>query len=392
MRRGGFSLVEISIVLVVISVMISGVLPYITESQKTNAANDTAERLEAIELAMLTFRADKGFIPCPSDITAALNGSNFGAATTTADCHDGTAPDPNFGDTADFAGTGFTVAGGVPTRALGLSDEYGFDGWGRRLVYHVDTRLTVASTYSSASGGSIRVNDATGTARTMDAAYAVVSHGPNGHGAYTRAGTRFSFGTTLPNEQENCDCNASAVATTYDTILVQSMAIPNTDPLAAFDDIVRYQIKPSLELLVGGGGGAATSPSFRVHKNGTNQTVASSTLTLLTWSTEAFDTNNNFAANRFTPTVAGKYLFTLGAGNTSTTPGDYVAVAIYKNGVQAALSDVIAYSASQGMWPALSTVLDMNGTTDYVEAYVTTYGTSVTGAQGSTNFSGSLLK
>lgn len=244
MRRGGFSLVEISIVLVVISVMISGVLPYITESQKTNAANDTASRLEAIELAMLTFRAANGFIPCPSNITAALNGGTFGAAVASG-CA-----------TANFTDAN-NAAGGVPTRDLGLSDEYAFDGWGRRMTYHVTRTLTGAG--YGAGTGALTVNDASGAARTTAAAYAVVSHGPNGHGAYLRAGTsRFSFGATDPREHENCECDASATATTYDSILVQSMAIPNSNPLAAFDDIVRYQLKPSLELLVGGGGGSTS--------------------------------------------------------------------------------------------------------------------------------------
>lgn len=245
MRRVGFSLIEISVVLIVVSVMISGILPYISESQKTNAANDTMTRIEAIENAMLTYRAANDFIPCPSNIQATLNSAAFGTADTTAACAAAT----NFTDAN-------TAAGGVPTKTLGLPDEYGFDGWGRRMVYHVAKALTVAGTYE-AGAGSITVNDATGAARTTAAAYAIVSHGPNGHGAYTRAGgtARFNFGSThAAGEQENCECNASATATAYDSILMQSMAIPNSNPLAAYDDIVRYTLKPNLELLVGGGG------------------------------------------------------------------------------------------------------------------------------------------
>lgn len=249
MRREGFSLIEISVVLIVVSVMISGILPYISESQKTNAANDTAERMEAIENAMLTYRAANGFIPCPSNIQATLNSAAFGTADATASCAAAT----NFTDTN-------TAAGGVPTKTLGLPDEYGFDGWGRRMVYHVAKALTVAGTYEAGTG-SITVNDAAGTARTTAAAYAIVSHGPNGHGAYTRAGgtARFSFGSTNANEQENCECNASATATAYDSILTQFMATPNSNPLAAYDDIVRYTLKPNLELLVGGAGGGTGS-------------------------------------------------------------------------------------------------------------------------------------
>ncbi|MDX1975824.1 MAG: VCBS repeat-containing protein [Rickettsiales bacterium] len=32
-----------------------------------------------------------------------------------------------------------TIAGGVPTKALGLPDDYAFDGWGRRIVYVMDS-------------------------------------------------------------------------------------------------------------------------------------------------------------------------------------------------------------------------------------------------------------
>lgn len=258
MRREGFSLVEISIVLVVVGVMISGVLPYITESQKTNAANDTAARLEAIELAMLTFRAANGFIPCPSRINAPLNDANFGRADTVTGCA------TIAGGTVGWQASG-VAAGGVPTKDLGLADEYGFDGWGRRMTYHVTIGLTGAG--YEAGAGALIINDYNNnvaTPRTDEAAYAVVSHGPNGHGAFTRAGARFSFGSTNDRERENCGCNTSGATTgtvpfAFDNVLVQSMAMPNTDPLAAFDDIVRYQLKPSLELLVGGGGGGSSS-------------------------------------------------------------------------------------------------------------------------------------
>jgi hypothetical protein len=53
-------------------------------------------------------------------------------------------------------------------------------------------------------------------------------------------------------------------------------------------------------------GPSDTTPvSFSVNKNGTAQTVTGSTETKLTWSTEVFDTNNNFAGDKFTPTVPG---------------------------------------------------------------------------------------
>lgn len=253
MRREGFSLVEISVVLVVVATMLAGVLPAITEAQKSNASEETADRMEQVKQALLTYRAANSRVPCPSDIALGVNTANFGKEGATQGTCTGGTPAANFA-------SGNVVGGGVPTKELGLPDEYAFDGWGRRMVYHVDKRLTLASSYSSTTTGSITVKDgaATPSDRTTTAAYALVSSGPNGHGAYTRAGTRFSFGTTNTRELENCDCTNAGVAGTYNTTLHQYMATPNTNPQQSFDDIVIYGSRSSLDLLAGGGGGGSS--------------------------------------------------------------------------------------------------------------------------------------
>lgn len=126
-----------------------------------------------------------------------------------------------------------------------------------------------------------------------------------------------------------------------------------------------------------------TNPSFSVHKNGVNQTgVATATWTKLTWPTEEFDTNNNFAADKFTPTVAGKYLLTAwvqvyGYGFLTGTQA-----AIYKNGS-------MLYEPYAG--GGVSVIIDANGSTDYFEVY-TYHATGNTesfhGAQSKTYFHG----
>jgi hypothetical protein len=51
---------------------------------------------------------------------------------------------------------------------------------------------------------------------------------------------------------------------------------------------------------------AGNGPAFSATKSA-NQTVTSGVFTTITFDTEQFDTNNNFASNTFTPTVAGYY-------------------------------------------------------------------------------------
>ena len=131
----------------------------------------------------------------------------------------------------------------------------------------------------------------------------------------------------------------------------------------------------------------ATLVSFHVNRSGSNQAVTP--WTKIIWTNEVFDTNGNFANSRFTPTVPGKYIFELTVGCNTTT--SICEVGIYKNGV------VVAGSwggAAGGNYASghVSIILDMNGTTDYVETYVNGgNSTAIFGNTAYTNFSGALL-
>lgn len=113
-------------------------------------------------------------------------------------------------------------------------------------------------------------------------------------------------------------------------------------------------------------------PSFSVHKNGTNQTaIVDETFTKVTWSTEEFDTNNNFASDKFTPSVAGKYQLSACCQWLNGLSGMDAIVSIYKNGVQYKQArDVLGGSSGAIAGPTISIVVDANGTTDYFEVYV----------------------
>ena len=129
----------------------------------------------------------------------------------------------------------------------------------------------------------------------------------------------------------------------------------------------------------------ANAPAFSVHKNGTDQTITGSTNTLLTWSTEVFDTNNNFASNRFTPTVAGKYLIVVSA--RCAQPGMCIP-SIYKNGALYAQTQWTNHNFADQA-PQATAIIDMNGTTDHVEAFIFSTGTVIGGTSDRTYFSGS---
>jgi len=137
------------------------------------------------------------------------------------------------------------------------------------------------------------------------------------------------------------------------------------------------------------GPSATDVPAFFAHKNGTNQTVATNNWVKLTWSGERFDTHNNFAGDKFTPTVAGKYIVTASAACLSSN--GYCAMAIYKNGTMYAQNNNAMTGSNYTIAGISSVIVDMNGTTDYLEAYIYSSVATVLGGVTDSYFTGSLI-
>jgi hypothetical protein len=118
-------------------------------------------------------------------------------------------------------------------------------------------------------------------------------------------------------------------------------------------------------------------PAFSARKDGT-QAISSATVTKITYDIEVFDTNNNFASDRFTPTVAGYYQVNL-TGSIETTSADrYLQLFIYKNGTTIITVQPFYGSSAgaNGMGGAISGLVYLNGTTDYIESYAVTNSTT----------------
>jgi hypothetical protein len=110
--------------------------------------------------------------------------------------------------------------------------------------------------------------------------------------------------------------------------------------------------------------------AFSVHKNGTNQTITTATLTKVTWSTEDFDTHSDFASGTFTPQFAGKYMLTASISFDSVSTAFLVDVHIYKNGTIYKTTEAITGAVASDPTYNVTIVADANGTTDNFEVYV----------------------
>ena len=73
-------------------------------------------------------------------------------------------------------------------------------------------------------------------------------------------------------------------------------------------------------------------PSFYASKDGTAQTIAADTNTLVTFNTELIDSDGKFASNRFTPTIAGYYFISSAVSMTNHPQNAYTQIRIKKNG------------------------------------------------------------
>jgi hypothetical protein len=111
--------------------------------------------------------------------------------------------------------------------------------------------------------------------------------------------------------------------------------------------------------------GGVLPPAFSAYAT-SNQSISSATFTKITFDTEVFDTNSNFASSRFTPTVAGYYQVNgnMRCGGTSKSVS---VVAIYKNGSSYGYGNQI--NGTGAVQLVVSEVVYLNGSTDYVELY-----------------------
>jgi len=136
-------------------------------------------------------------------------------------------------------------------------------------------------------------------------------------------------------------------------------------------------------------------PAFSAYQNAT-QSLTAATWTKVQTNAEEFDTNSNFNTGtyRFTPTAAGYYQIN-GAANIGVVNGTQVIVAVFKNGSEFKRGSQISGAAyTNNSEAVVSTLVYLNGSTDYVELYMLFIGTSALTAVGpaETYFQAALIR
>ena len=132
-------------------------------------------------------------------------------------------------------------------------------------------------------------------------------------------------------------------------------------------------------------------PAFRATAS-TTTTLSANTWTKVNYATETWDTNNNFASSRFTPTVAGYYQINAAFGEGLSAVAMNFYISIYKNGSPFNTMQYVAATAWYTNVP-ISAMVYCNGTTDYIEIYAFTGAAYTNTASAFTNyFDGTLVR
>jgi len=271
----GFTLIELSIVVLVLALLATAALRYANSQSEAKAIAATNATLDVVDAAIYNYQNNNTRLPCPADITQAENTAAFGTEVDSlADglctgynfINSGTDPDgpggsnPYAPDPLDDPATeNQVVEGSIPTKALHIADKYAYDGWGNKIFYAVDKRMTASGAYTTYLVGNVTIGaivvrkdwqDPLSLALTYKGIYALFSAGKNGHGAYARnmtgSASRINAGSSNMNELVNCHCTTTGVSSgnVITRIFIQNTKNNDYSNYSDnFDDIVRFKIR-----------------------------------------------------------------------------------------------------------------------------------------------------
>jgi hypothetical protein len=219
------------------------------------------------------------------------------------------------------------------------------------------------------------------TATAGQTTFSVPSYTPGFIDVYRNGALLGSADFTATNGTTIVLNNAASAGDLVETVSFFVSSVINAIPAVAGAVTSSYLLDASVTQAKLAAGVAGNGPAFSAFKSSA-QTLSSATLTKINFETEEFDTNNNYASSRFTPTVAGYYQV-----SGQTQPNDsYTAgtIAIAKNGVVYKYGSFNA-NATGVASPSMSCLVYLNGSTDYVELYAS-YQTGQAVSGGSSGF------
>jgi len=234
----GFSLIELSIVMVISGLIIAAVVSYLDIMLEKKRIEDLKVRIETVQEAIADFQRKNRRLPCPAPIDIPPTDPLYGREVV---C-DGAA---HAGTTLANGRDGMRVrTGALPARTLDIPDIMMQDLHNRKFTYAVVELLADADRLNDPEEGAITITDDTGdSVLSIDgiARYILIAHGNRAGGAYSIQGGLIEPCNLASSEGENCDGDTEYIASN----------LSEGNNAAYYDDKVAYMVTPAINSAVG---------------------------------------------------------------------------------------------------------------------------------------------
>ena len=220
-KQSAFTLTEMAVVLVILSLLLGGLLIPLSTQQDAKAAAETQTTLDEVRASLLGFAMSNGYFPCAAK--SATDGTED-RNTTTGACN--------------------TSRGFVPWVSLSTAKA---DAWGRLLRYAVTPDFAnSANKFTSSTTRRITIksrdinNNLVSLSNANDIPVVIFSQGKNGYLATLESGEKLPDCSNgeCPNGNGDEDANDAGNTDAGNAIFIQRQISASTASAGTFDDIL----------------------------------------------------------------------------------------------------------------------------------------------------------
>lgn len=239
-HKKAYSLTELSIVILILSILLSGSLTAFNKYDNNAKIKITQYRLKEVYKSMGAFLMSNGMLPCPASIIdSKIANSTYGVQV---------------GSGANCVGTGVyqsttatnLVYGMIPVSTLKLPSEMAEDGFGNKFTYIIDKRFaTSASSFDTTSPtGIITVKskqpNAVDQTINTNIIFVIISHGANKYGSFAAKSTSQA---TRSSDSEELENDATTFDNSAKTAVFDNNIYYSSDSSDVFDDIIFFKAR-----------------------------------------------------------------------------------------------------------------------------------------------------